>query len=179
MVRAARDVFWEHGYGAASLALLQAATGLSKSSMYETYGSKRGLFERAAQSYLREIAEPMLIAMEADGSGKQELADYFLTLAATIRASPPHAAKRGCLMINTAMELDDLDAQATQMVHSWRHRVREAIFQSLKPIGSVRDRAATADLLTASHIGLLVTARIDPPEAATFAEALAADIRSW
>lgn len=57
-VRAARELFWERGYVSTSLADLQAATRLSRSSMYATYGSKRGLFERAALSYLAEVIDP-------------------------------------------------------------------------------------------------------------------------
>jgi TetR/AcrR family transcriptional repressor of nem operon len=175
VVRAARDLFWERGYSSSSLAQLQAATGLSRSSMYETYGSKRGLFERAVESYLREIALPMLVPMEAEGSGKPELTNYFLALAQTIR----RVGKKGCLMINTAMELDDLDARAEGMVRSYRLRIRHAIFRALEPIESVTNREATADLLTAGHVGILVTSRIDPAEAAMVAEIQAADIRSW
>ena len=59
-VSAARDLFWERGYASTSLAQLQAATGLSKSSLYETFGSKRALFQRAADDYLSRIIEPQL-----------------------------------------------------------------------------------------------------------------------
>lgn len=39
--RTARDVFWTHGYEGASLQELEHATGLNKSSIYNTFGSKK------------------------------------------------------------------------------------------------------------------------------------------
>jgi TetR/AcrR family transcriptional repressor of nem operon len=38
---------------------------------------------------------------------------------------------------------------------------------------------ATADLLTAGQIGLMVTSRVDPLAAAALAEQLAADVDRW
>ncbi len=87
-VTAARDVFWERGYASTSLAQLQAATGLSKSSLYETYGSKRALFTRAAENYLEQAITPRLAPLEAPGAGKAELAAYFSGLAEFFTAAP-------------------------------------------------------------------------------------------
>jgi hypothetical protein len=58
-----------------------------------------------------------------------------------------------------------------------RLRTRHAIFRALEPIESVTNRGATADLLTACHVGSLVTSRTDPVGAAMVAEIQAADIR--
>jgi TetR/AcrR family transcriptional repressor of nem operon len=179
-VIAAREVFWERGYASTSLAQLQTATGLSRSSLYETFGSKRGLFDRAAQNYLSEVIGPLLAPMESPGAGRDELVGYFLELAAWIRGSSPRIGSRGCLMLNTAMELNDLDAQAVEMVRSYRQRVRAAIRQSLaafRPAG--RDLDATADVLTAGQVGLMITSRIDPGVAADLAEQFASDIKAW
>jgi len=52
VVRAARDVFWQHGYAEASVPDLEAATGLGRSSLYHSFGSKRELFDAAIESYL-------------------------------------------------------------------------------------------------------------------------------
>jgi len=175
VVRAARDVFWERGYVATSLAQLQAATGLSKSSLYETYGSKRGLFGRAAANYLDEIIAPRLRPLETPDAGPAELVEYFSSLARSFRDSPERLARRGCLVLNTAMELNDLDAAAAEIVTSYRARIRQAIF------AAVRGAAAperTADILTAALIGLMVTARLDPLLAASLADALAAQVRA-
>lgn len=180
VVRAARDVFWERGYASTSLADLQTATGLSRSSLYETYGSKRGLFDRVARSYLDEIIGPLLEPMEADGAGRGEIVDYFLSLARFLRDSPRPVATRGCLMLNTAMELNILDSDAARVVRGYRERVRAAIFHALGGMpDAVTDPGRKADVLSAGQMGLMTTSRIDPIQAAELAETIAADVHDW
>ncbi len=65
-VRAARSVFWSNGYEGASLPDLEAATGLNRSSIYHTFGSKRGLFDAAVDSYLNEGIRPRLRVLLED-----------------------------------------------------------------------------------------------------------------
>ncbi len=180
VVRAARDVFWERGYASTSLSDLQAATGLSRSSLYETYGSKRGLFDRVVTSYLDEVVGPLLEPMEADGAGRDEIVGYFHALSGFLRRSPRAVATRGCLMLNTAMELNILDADAARVVRGYRERVRAAIHHALGAMADVvADRDGKADVLTAGQMGLMTTSRIDPIQAAELAETIAADVASW
>ena len=72
-VRAARDLFWEHGYASTSLTQLQAATRLSRSSLYGVFGSKRGLFEAVTQHYLDDVVGPLLEPLEVPSSGQREI----------------------------------------------------------------------------------------------------------
>jgi AcrR family transcriptional regulator len=44
-------LFWERGYEGTSLNDLLQSTGLTKSSLYQAFGSKEGLFERVVQRY--------------------------------------------------------------------------------------------------------------------------------
>ena len=60
VVRSARRVFWEHCFENASIVELEQATGLNRSSIYYAFGSKRGLFDAAVESYLDEIIRPRL-----------------------------------------------------------------------------------------------------------------------
>ena len=178
-VRAARDVFWRRGYASTSLSQLQQATGLNKSSLYQSYGSKRGLFERALGSYLDEVIEPLLHDLEAPGAGSAELAAYFESLARLFRTAPPQVADRGCLLLNTAMELNDLDADAAKAVAAYRGRVRAAFLGAIRATAVYAAEAERrADTLTASQIGMMVTSRLDPATAAALADILAAEARS-
>jgi AcrR family transcriptional regulator len=176
-VTAARDVFWERGYASTSLAQLQAATGLSKSSLYETYGSKRALFTRAMENYLDQVIAPRLAPLEAPGAGKADLVQYFSELAAFFAAAPRQIARRGCLLLNTAMDLNDLDEDAAELVRGYRERVRSAFLKIATT--AVGNPGQEADILTAAQIGLMVTSRLDPDVAASLARALAAEVGAW
>lgn len=178
-VHAARELFWERGYVSTSLAQLQAATKLSRSSMYASYGSKRGLFERAALNYLAEIVDPLLGPMEVPGSGPEEISGFFLAMAAVLRSPNQRLAKRGCFMINTLLELDELDAEASDMVTVYRARVHRACLNAVSSIEGIGDREARAEVLTAGHLGVMTMARIAPVSAAIASETIAADIRRW
>ncbi|HVE05963.1 MAG TPA: TetR/AcrR family transcriptional regulator [Paraburkholderia sp.] len=95
----ALHVFWDRGYEAASLAELQEATGLTKSSLYKAFESKEGLFRYALDRYhrnhlaFREVAllqpTPWLIA---------ESLLYGIVNLHTGRNTPP-----GCLVTLSAL----------------------------------------------------------------------------
>lgn len=179
VVLAARDLFWERGYASTSLAQLQEATGLSRSSLYETYGSKRGLFERALRSYLAEVLVPMLEPLEAPGAGRQELVDHFDALAALIRSAPARMPNRGCLMLTTSVEIDELDDDATQLAKDYCRRVRTALRHALETFDSIPNPEERADVLMAGQLGLLAVARLDAGTGVRLAQGVATEIRSW
>jgi TetR/AcrR family transcriptional repressor of nem operon len=178
-VKAACELFWERGYVSASLEELQSVTGLSRSSLYATYGSKRALFQRAAESYLIDIVDPLLGPMEAPGAGRDEIAGFFLAMAEVLRSPDQRLASRGCLMLNTVLELEELDDKAVDMVASYRVRVRSALVNALSTMEAVEDREAQAEVLTAGHIGVMTMARIAPAAAALASETIAADVSRW
>ncbi|MFG1659906.1 TetR/AcrR family transcriptional regulator [Micromonospora chersina] len=47
--------FWRYGYEGASMSVLMEATGLGKTSLYRTFGSKEELFRRAVELYHEEF----------------------------------------------------------------------------------------------------------------------------
>jgi TetR/AcrR family transcriptional repressor of nem operon len=178
VVRAARDVFWERGYASTSLADLEAATGLSRSSIYQAFGSKQHLFDRAVENYCNEFLWPIIEPMEADGAGREEIVAYFLALAQHLRG-PKSVASRGCLIANTASELNVLDTAATGVVRMFRERLHAAFLHAMSTIDGVHSAEGKAETLTAAQMGLMITARFDPIRAATMAEAIADDVQTW
>lgn len=175
-VRAAREVFWQYGYATTSLPQLQAATGLSRSSMYAAFGSKRGLFERAAMDYLADVIDPLLAPMEAPDAGAGDLVAFFRSMGAVLRNPDERLARRGCFILNTALELDELDREATEMVGRYRSRVHAAIRNALDGLVSPDALTDRAEVLTADHVGVMITARIAPLAAAIATETVASDL---
>jgi len=178
-VRAARDVFWEHGYASTSLTQLQAATGLSRSSLYGAFGSKRGLFEAVTQHYLDEVVGPMVEPLEVPGAGQREIVAYFHALSDFVTSPTRPAATRGCLILNTTVELNALDDQAALMVQRYLDRVHAALLAALTTMSAITDPRGKADILSAGQLGIMVTARLDPIQAAAVARTIAADVQSW
>lgn len=184
VLRAARDVFWERGYEATSLELLQAAMGLSRSSLYETFGSKRALFARVLDGYLADVIDPRLAPLERPGAGFASLVGYFNDFGRYLRLAPPDLAGRGCLLLNTATELAVLDDEAAAVVEAYRQRVAAvflAVVTQATEDGDLGDGATgrRADLLTAQVIGLFLTSRLSLPAAAGLADAISGEIQSW
>jgi TetR/AcrR family transcriptional repressor of nem operon len=186
VLRAARDVFWVRGYEASSLDQLQQAMGLSRSSLYETFGSKRELFARVLAGYLAEVIGPRLAPLEHQGAGLDALVRYFENLGRFLVEAPAEISTRGCLLLNTATELAVLDDEAAVMVEGYRRRIAAVFLAVLTQ--AVRDGdldgpdvvvARRAELLTAQVVGLFMTSRLSRSAAAALAAAIVAELGNW
>lgn len=93
----ALEVFWRHGFQAASLADLTAAMGLSKPSLYAAFGDKEALYLKALERYVAiQIAQHIAI-FDAEPDARQALEKFLRTMAALL-ADP--MSPRGCLIVN-------------------------------------------------------------------------------
>ena len=110
----AMKLFITKGYEATSMADLLEATGLNKGSLYNAFGSKKELFARAFVHYEQDKRK----------AGLKELAALDQPVAAIIRmfddlVAPPGSsdiAMRGCLLVNTAQDLPNHDADMERTV---------------------------------------------------------------
>jgi len=103
---AAMEVFWCKGYEATSMTDLLQAMELSKSSLYQTFGSKQELFERCLTRYVNWLSSNMTKQLDEAKSGRNFIETLFATIANT--AQQPEGAK-GCLMVNSINEFGQKD----------------------------------------------------------------------
>lgn len=107
VIEAAMQVFWRHGYAAASINDLTAATGLSRSSIYQRFRDKEGLFQHALAHYTERVLRRM---------GKVEGETARGRVAALLRDFLPkeRTATRpaGCMLARSCAEQADLPEQA-------------------------------------------------------------------
>lgn len=130
VVQAARDVFWTLGYDAAAMPDLERATGLGRSSLYNAFGSKRGLFDAAVQSYLDEVVRPRLVAVAAAADGATGLRGYFDSLADAVEAGRA-GQQRGCLLLTASSGRSGQDPQVRAAVEAYRMEVTDAFATAL------------------------------------------------
>lgn len=154
-------IFWRRGYEATSLRDLQSGTGLSRSSLYNAFGSKRALFERAMDRYGGERNAGLLSSLEHGSRGLEDVHAFFDGLAHALSTS---RATLGCFMVNTIIEFGGADAVVTHRGNAYFARVQRAFSAALRraiargevPAGPVEDRAR---LLVTLAMGINVQAR--------------------
>jgi TetR/AcrR family transcriptional regulator, copper-responsive repressor len=114
VIDAAMQVFWRHGYAAASINDLTAATGLSRSSIYQRFRDKEGLFQHALARYTERVLRRMgkVEGTTARGRVAALLRDFLPKEPTTAAAARP----AGCMLARSCAEQADLPQQARAAV---------------------------------------------------------------
>jgi AcrR family transcriptional regulator len=179
VVRAARSLFWKHGFEDASVPELEEVTGLGRSSIYHAFGSKRGLFDAAIQSYLNEVVRPRLRPLLAPHVATTALTDYLDGLRdAFVRADSMPGAN-GCLLVNSAGAPISDDADVARTIADYHEELRAAVLRGVEAQAgdaSAAQRARLADTVTGLVVAAFALVRVAPGQAIhTLATARALD----
>jgi AcrR family transcriptional regulator len=125
----AMQAFRREGYARISVPQLEAATGLSSGSIYNSFGDKRGIFLAAFEHYLHAVLERRIAEFARPESGLSGVRQLFLTL-----LREPDGETFGCLITNSAIEF-----------HADREIMESAVLRGFKMLGRLfADRLAAA-----------------------------------
>ena len=158
----AMQAFWSNGYEATSLAELTRVMGISKSSFYQTFGSKHELYLAAIDRYGETVVAPTVGLLESENWAAGTIATVFERV---IDAALAEDNRRGCLVCNAAVEVAPRDAAAALRVGACLARFETAFHRAVtrgQEAGEIppeREARALARFLTASLQGLLVLAK--------------------
>ena len=163
----AMETFWSKGYDATSLDDLCEVTGLSRSSFYATFGSKRNLLLRSVDRYV-EQRNPRLTAVLAQ---PLSVRDAFAALARQfIDQIVSGPGRRGCFLGNCAAELPRSDRAALARVRQGLEST-EATFRGALVRAQSRGELAGADVnalarfLVSGFQGLRLVGKVNPDRA--------------
>lgn len=152
-------VFWEKGFDGTSFADIEARTGVKKASLFAAYGDKRGLFLKALSAYQEEGRT----ACAAGLAGRSPLAALEQWVASISR--PTACTRRGCLSVNTVVELAPHDPEIAALARAHTALMTDQIAavvgrgQELGEIRRDEDARTLAQLLVATLNGLSVAAK--------------------
>ena len=169
VVRAVRALFWDRGFEEVSVPEIETATGLRRSSLYHAFGSKRGLFDAAVQSYLDEVIRPRLRPLAGPDVQPGALLDYLHGLRAVFAGGRVPALRSGCLLLNAATAPIGREPEITEVVLGYRRELHAAMARGVAALGSslsVAERDRLARVCTAVVVSSMVLARVDTDEAA-------------
>lgn len=162
---AAMRTFWQHGFDGASIQDLTEATGLSRSSLYNTWGDKLGLYIAALDRYRRRDGAHAFLPLLRGGDPLGRIRAVFDALVEDAAEAPG----RGCFMVGATAERgphcdatrlrarDALDALA----HTFEGAIREA--QDRGEVAADKDPETLSRGLVAAVYGLRTLARARTP----------------
>jgi TetR/AcrR family transcriptional repressor of nem operon len=164
LTKAMRE-FWGHGYHPTSMQDLVDCMGIGRGSIYDTFGSKRGLFMRALDHYIKVYTSEFQDLLANSTSPSESVLMIFeFAIAALVEGG----SRDGCFIINTAAELAAHDDEVAEVV-SELFRQTEQTFRALIEEGQQAgeipptvDAVLTARSLLSLYIGLRILTRSNP-----------------
>ncbi len=158
----AMHVFWTRGYDATSLRDLLEAMELSKSSFYQSFGSKGALFQRCINRYRGQVAGRMRRELDRAPSARAFIEDAFRSITGKVHEPD---GRRGCLIMNTASHMATRDRDVAALVAEgaaqFETLFRRAIERAQREgdIPADRESRVLARYLVSSRSGLMAMAK--------------------
>ncbi|KLT68281.1 TetR/AcrR family transcriptional regulator [Flavobacterium sp. ABG] len=123
------EIFWCKGYNGTSAQDLVSHLGLSRSSLYDTFGDKQKLFSKALKRYLKQGQEEAKDLLNQPEDIKVILTELFKQ---AIIESLDDRMTKGCFVVNAAVELAMHDEEIAKIVADNRQTVEEIFLAAVK-----------------------------------------------
>jgi len=165
VVAKAMDLFWRKGYQATSVQDLVDETGVNRASLYATFGDKHGLFLRSLAHYARSVVPLRAGILQQPGASVPQIREYFTAVANDFSGL---GRDRGCLMVNSAIELAVHDPEVSESVTDHLARLEAAFAGALRrahergEIPKSSNVPALARFLMSTAQGLMVVGKANP-----------------
>lgn len=150
--------FWNQGYEATSIRDLINETGLTAASLYNAFGDKRALYQRALDHYVnRSVAQRI---QRCDKLPPREAISVFL--ADIVDRSLSDRQRKGCMLVNAALELAPHDPEFQEIVAGVLRQIERFFLEHLsagQANGSIR-KSAPPEVLAKHLLGILMGVRV-------------------
>lgn len=162
-VERATEVFWEHGYEGASLSRLLVSMGISKSSFYDTFGSKHRLYLETIAHYTDTYATGR--ATRLIGSHANPIAGIRAFFDAVIDELVMGVPTGGCFLTSCCSHGATQIDEAGQLIGSGLSKVEDIIEAALRDamghgqLATPKDPKDLARFLNASLQGIIIVGK--------------------
>ncbi|MES2061126.1 MAG: TetR/AcrR family transcriptional regulator [Bacteroidota bacterium] len=162
LLEKAVNLFWKKGYHATSAQDLVDGLGINRSSLYNTYTDKRTLFTKSLKMYQQQRTGLMISTLQQSQHIGETIKQIFNHI---IDEDMADSMKKGCFMVNTAVELSGQDQEINDIVTANNQSVENALTAAIekgRQSGQVLNpepSRAIAQFVFATISALRVTAR--------------------
>ena len=156
------EIFWHKGYNGTSAQDLVNHLGLSRSSLYDTFGDKQKLFLASLKKYQKQSQDKIVHLFEISENIKETIQEIFKQ---AVIESLENRITKGCFMVNSSVELAMHNQEIAGIVQN-NTKAMEEIFtnailkgQDLEQISKKIDGRVLARFIFNNYSGIRVLAR--------------------
>ena len=136
-------VFWDHGYTATSMRMLEKEMGINLFSIYAGFDSKHGVFLEALQQY-QALNKTVILKPLLDSKGNlEDIRAFFHGFASSVKSGN---TPNGCLFANTAMEFGQKDEAVEKRLQGFFGLLQQAYILLLQKAATNGQIAKGADI---------------------------------
>jgi TetR/AcrR family transcriptional repressor of nem operon len=156
--------FWNRGYEATSVKDLIDETGITAASLYNAFGDKRTLFRTALDHYVEGSVGERIRRCDALPP-RDAIETFFRDI---LHRSLNDVDHKGCLLVNSALEIAPHDPEFQEVIASVLHRIEKFFLKCVKSgqaDGTISRLVPAENLarhLLAVLMGVRVLARVRP-----------------
>lgn len=147
-IDAAVDCFWQHGYETSSVRDLADAMKIGGTSLYNAFGDKRALFRRSLERYANRSMRERIARLQAAHRPREAIEAFLREI---VDRSLSDRDRKGCLLVNSALDVAPHDAELGRVVAGYLDEIRQFFGRNL----------------AAARRAGQVPRRLDPDDAAT------------
>lgn len=162
---AAIEKFWTCGYEATSVRDLADEMRIAGASLYNAFGDKPALYERALNRYLDQTFRERIRRLESTLPPREAISGFLREI---IKRSLTDKQRRGCMLVNSAIESAPHDAQFLAIVATFLDEVESFFLRCVskgQDTGTITTTYSAEDLsksLLGILLGIRVLARVRP-----------------
>ena len=152
------DCFWSRGYAATSVRDLGEAMGIGGASLYNAFGDKRGLFVKCLERYANRSSRERMARIEEKHAPKEAIRAFLTEI---IERSLKDPDCKGCLLVNSALDVAPHDAAIGTAVAGYLDEIRDFFrrnIEAARRAGTV-PKAIEVEAVSGHLLGVLMGIR--------------------
>lgn len=163
----AMNLFWKQGYAATSVQDLVSHLGINRASLYDTFGDKEQLFNKAFELYRKINIEGLRQFFDSQENIREAFEKLFEN---AIREAITDEDRKGCFVVNTTTELVPNDESISGILEHNKSDFEALFFEYLQKgkeagqIATNKDLRTVAALFYTLYNGLRVVSKVRPDE---------------
>jgi TetR/AcrR family transcriptional repressor of nem operon len=123
------SVFWLKGYNGTSMQDLVDSLGISRSSLYDTYGDKHTLYLKALEFYQNTSGSAMYSIATNATSAREAIKQLLELVVNNLLNDKQH---KGCFMVNAEVEVAPHDTEVRDMLCKNEKQIEEAFHLAIQ-----------------------------------------------